>query len=56
MKYKITSECIGCQTCISECKKEAIVPDNERCQIFSDKCDGCKSCVSICPVEAIVEL
>lgn len=56
MKYKISNDCIGCQTCIPECPKEAIIPNSDRYQIVSNKCDGCKACVSVCPVEAIVEL
>jgi ferredoxin len=54
MRYRILDECVGCESCITECPNGAIVRTSDKCEITSGKCDGCAKCVSACPVNAIV--
>jgi len=62
MARKITSECISCGACESECPNEAITSGEESYVIDPSKCDECEGkdvvgCVEVCPMadEAIVK-
>lgn len=55
MIYKITDDCVGCESCVSECPNKAIASASGKCQIISSKCDGCAKCAEICPVSAIIK-
>ncbi len=55
MSYKITDECVGCGTCVSECPPNAIVEKEDKYEILPDKCDDCAKCVEACPVESITQ-
>ena len=52
MAYIITSECICCGACESECPVEAISMGDEIYVIDSDKCIDCGACADVCPVDA----
>ena len=54
MAYKISSECISCGACVSECPTDAISEGESQYEI-SDACIDCGACVSSCPVDAISE-
>jgi len=45
--------CIGCNSCIKACPKEAISIDLEKRKINLKKCDLCGSCIDVCPSEAL---
>lgn len=49
--HKISSDCVECGACISECPVEAI-EEGSPYQI-TDACIDCGACVDICPVQAI---
>jgi len=61
MALRITTECLNCYACISDCPNEAIsggvkihVIDPERCT----ECVGAHAsprCVQVCPVETAIE-
>ena len=53
MAYKISSECISCGTCESECPVGAISDGGEQYVIDADTCIDCGSCAGVCPTEAI---
>ena len=55
MAYKISSECISCGTCESECPVGAISAGDSQYEINADTCIDCGSCNGICPTEAISE-
>ena len=55
MEYKVSSECINCGACESECPSEAISEVNDKREVAADKCVSCGSCASVCPVGAISE-
>lgn len=48
-----SEECVGCETCVSECPVEAISMVDDVAVIDQDTCNQCKTCVEICLVEAI---
>ncbi|MCG8572973.1 MAG: 4Fe-4S binding protein [Spirochaetes bacterium] len=52
MAYVISSECIECGSCISECPVDAIAEGSPYI-IDADKCTDCGNCAGVCPVEAI---
>jgi len=45
--------CIGCNSCIQACQKEAISIDLEKRKINLKKCDLCGSCIDVCPSKAL---
>ncbi|MCH5295218.1 MAG: 4Fe-4S binding protein [Treponema sp.] len=55
MAYKISSECINCGACESECPSEAISEVGDKREIAADKCVSCGACASACPAGAIAE-
>lgn len=52
MAYAISSECIECGSCISECPVEAI-SEGSPYKIDADKCTDCGACADVCPSDAI---
>lgn len=52
MAHTISSECIACGSCISECPVEAI-SEGDIYSIDADKCTDCGACVDCCPTDAI---
>jgi MinD superfamily P-loop ATPase len=51
-----TLECIGCGSCESVCRYDAVMMDQEHpgaYKIDTVACDGCAACVYACPVDAI---
>jgi len=53
--YCISSDCISCGTCQSECPVEAINQGSEIYEIDAEKCIDCGSCAEVCPVSAIAK-
>jgi len=53
MAYKISSECVSCGACVSECPVDAIAEGAPVYVIDADSCIDCGVCVSACPVDAI---
>lgn len=45
--------CLGCRTCITACKKEALGFYENRLQIDRNLCDACGDCVEACPTAAL---
>ena len=52
MAHKISSECVSCGSCVSECPVDAISEGDPHYEI-SDECIDCGACASSCPVDAI---
>ena len=53
MAHVISSECISCGACASECPEKAISEGDEAYVIDPALCTDCGACVSVCPVDAI---
>lgn len=53
MAYKISSECISCGACESDCPVEAISSGDAQYEINADLCIDCGACTGSCPVDAI---
>ncbi|MCL2880006.1 MAG: 4Fe-4S binding protein [Treponema sp.] len=53
MAYKISTECVNCGACDSECPVEAISEKDGARWIDSAKCTDCGACAAVCPTEAI---
>ena len=51
MAYKISSDCIACGACASECPVEAISA-GDIYVINPDVCIDCGNCENVCPVGA----
>jgi len=56
MAYEITTECICCGLCMSECPVEIISEGDEMYKIDGALCTSCGACVEVCPVGAIREI
>ena len=54
MTHKITSECVCCGACSSECPLKCIKEDEVLFTIDSKVCSDCGICAAICPMEAII--
>ena len=52
MAYKITSDCIACGACASECPVEAITEGDGIYVVDADTCIDCGNCAEVCPVGA----
>jgi len=52
MAHVISSDCVSCGACVSECPVDAIVEGSSVYEI-KDDCIDCGVCVSACPVDAI---
>ena len=55
MAYKITSDCIACGACASECPVEAITEGDGVYVVDADTCIDCGNCAEVCPVGAPVQ-
>lgn len=53
MAHVISSECISCGACASQCPEQAISEGDDQYQIDPAICTDCGSCVEVCPVDAI---
>ncbi|MBU1863778.1 MAG: 4Fe-4S binding protein [Candidatus Omnitrophica bacterium] len=53
MAHKISSDCISCGSCESQCPVNAIVKGESIYTINAETCVDCGACVSACPVNAI---
>lgn len=53
MAHAISSDCISCGSCESECPVEAISQGDTQYVIDADVCIDCGACVDVCPVDAI---
>jgi len=53
MAHKISSECVSCGSCESQCPVNAISQGDPIYVIDADVCIDCGACVSVCPVSAI---
>lgn len=47
------SKCIGCGTCIDNCRFHAIFPEGDVYSVNSYACEGCGVCMYTCPVGAV---
>ena len=52
MAYKISSECLSCGACVSECPVDAISEGDSQ-YVIGEACIDCGVCESACPVDAI---
>jgi NAD-dependent dihydropyrimidine dehydrogenase PreA subunit len=52
MAYKISSECVSCGACVSECPVDAI-SEGDTQYVIGDACIDCGVCEGACPVSAI---
>ena len=52
MAYHISSACISCGACVSECPVSAISEADGQYQINPDLCIDCGACAGTCPVGA----
>ena len=55
MAYVISSDCISCGACSSQCPVGAISEGSEQYVINPDECISCGACSSQCPISAISE-
>lgn len=53
MAYEISSECISCGACESECPVDAISQGDSQYVIDAATCIDCGACADVCPVDAI---
>jgi len=52
MAYFISSDCIACGACVSDCPTDAISEKGGKYEIDAEKCIDCGSCQGTCPVDA----
>jgi ferredoxin len=52
MAYKITSDCIMCGACESECPEGAISEGDDLYVIDASLCQDCGTCADVCPTGA----
>jgi len=53
MAHKISSDCVSCGSCESQCPVNAISKGSSQYVIDANTCVDCGACVSACPVNAI---
>lgn len=51
--YRITDDCVACDTCLPECPVGAI-SEGDIYHIDPDTCIDCGTCASVCPNDAII--
>ena len=49
----IGSRCIGCRSCLTECKQNALLFTADGIVIDREKCLGCGACADVCPANAL---
>ena len=55
IKYRITTDCIGCTLCAQRCPADAIaMTPYAQHRIDLDKCTRCDTCRVVCPTNAVV--
>jgi len=52
MAYMISSDCIACGACVSDCPVDAISENGGKYEIDPEKCIDCGACAGTCPVDA----
>ncbi|HCC00050.1 MAG TPA: ferredoxin [Ruminococcaceae bacterium] len=52
MAYQISSDCISCGACASECPVSCISEGDSQYTIDESACIDCGTCASVCPVQA----
>lgn len=50
----ISSECIGCGSCVEVCAFDAIDMIDD-VAVINEKCTACGACIEVCPTEAIIK-
>lgn len=53
--YQITSNCVGCHNCYSECPVQAIDWVGPKYEIDQDKCVRCGLCARVCHTASIID-
>ncbi|NLK34921.1 MAG: DUF362 domain-containing protein [Gracilibacteraceae bacterium] len=52
VKPKVSSKCVGCETCLKYCPVGAISKEGEKA-LIGEPCIGCGECIPMCPIRAI---
>ncbi len=52
MAFVISSDCIACGACESECPASSISEGDDKYVVNADTCTECGSCAEVCPVGA----
>ena len=61
MALRITTDCLNCYACLSDCPNEAITAGTKYHVIDSERCTECVGahesprCIKVCPVETAIE-
>jgi len=53
MTHKISSDCVSCGSCESQCPVNAIAKGDPLYTINSETCIDCGACIDVCSVNAI---
>ncbi len=53
--FQITSNCVGCHNCYSECPMQAIEWNGPKYEIDQDKCVQCGLCAKVCHTASIID-
>ncbi|MCK5884848.1 MAG: 4Fe-4S binding protein [Bacteriovoracaceae bacterium] len=51
--FKISSRCIGCDSCRLLCPKNSIIKNGDAYEIETWSCNLCHICAEVCPVDCI---
>lgn len=52
VRPKVSSKCVGCETCLKYCPAGAISKEGDKA-LIGEPCIGCGECIPMCPVRAI---